>query len=37
MTFQERKKIMFYYPPENELDTKIKDIGLCEAIVKFTK
>ncbi|XP_055310576.1 vacuolar fusion protein CCZ1 homolog [Sitodiplosis mosellana] len=33
---EEKNKIMFYHPSENELDTKIKDIGLCEAIVKFT-
>lgn len=35
--FQEQKKILYYFPEECELDTKIKDIGLCEAIIKFTK
>lgn len=28
---------MFYHPSESELDTKIKDIGLSEAIIKFTR
>lgn len=34
---QEEKKILFYYPSGSPIDTKIKDIGLCEAIIKFTK
>jgi len=34
---QEEKKIMFYYPTDVELDTKIRQIGLCEAIIKFTR
>ncbi len=32
---QEAKKILFYHPAEVELDTQIKEIGLCEAILKF--
>lgn len=28
---------MFYHPSDSELDTKIKDIGLSEAIIKFTR
>lgn len=35
--FQEKNKILFYYPYELEIDSKIKDVGLCEAIIKFTK
>ncbi|KAG4066234.1 hypothetical protein HA402_000458 [Bradysia odoriphaga] len=31
----EAKKILFYHPAEVELDTQIKEIGLCEAILKF--
>jgi len=34
---QENKKILFYYPMEVELDTKIRQIGLCEAVMKFTR
>ena len=30
-------KIMYYYPKNTDIDTKIKTIGLCEAIVKFTE
>lgn len=33
---QEEKKILFYYPHSVAIDTKIKHIGLCEAIIKFT-
>ncbi|KAJ6642477.1 Vacuolar fusion protein CCZ1 like [Pseudolycoriella hygida] len=32
----EAKKILFYHPSETDLDTQIKDIGLCEAILKFS-
>lgn len=34
---EEEKKIMFYYPKNADIDTKIKQIGLCEAICKFTE
>lgn len=34
---EEEKKILFYYPPEVDIDTKIKRIGLSEAIVKFSE
>lgn len=34
---EEHKKIMFYYPKNTDIDTKIKNIGLCEAIVTFTQ
>ncbi|XP_013403432.1 vacuolar fusion protein CCZ1 homolog [Lingula anatina] len=34
---EEEKKILYYYPPNTELDKKIKDVGLCEAIIKFTE
>ena len=34
---QEEKKVLFYYPTDVELDTKIRQIGLCEAVIKFTR
>ncbi|KAJ8317856.1 hypothetical protein KUTeg_002947 [Tegillarca granosa] len=34
---EEDKKIMYFYPPNTDIDTKIKKIGLCEAVVKFTE
>ncbi|CAH1273546.1 CCZ1B [Branchiostoma lanceolatum] len=33
---EEHKKILFYHPPDVLLDNKIKQMGLCEAIVTFT-
>jgi len=33
---QEEKKILYYYP-EKDLDVQIKNIGLSEAIIKFTE
>ncbi|XP_059170068.1 vacuolar fusion protein CCZ1 homolog isoform X2 [Physella acuta] len=34
---EEEKKILFYHPPEVDIDTKIKRVGLSEAIVKFSE
>lgn len=34
--YQEEKKILYYYP-EKDLDVQIKNIGLSEAIIKFTE
>jgi len=34
---QEAKKVLFYYPTDVELDTKIRQVGLCEAVTKFTR
>lgn len=34
---EEEKKIMFYHPKSNDIDTQIKQVGLCEAVVKFTE
>ena len=34
---EEEKKILYYYPPEEDIDRKIKNIGLCEAVSKFTE
>ncbi|XP_071964708.1 vacuolar fusion protein CCZ1 homolog isoform X2 [Antedon mediterranea] len=34
---EEHKKIMFYHPDKEQLDVKIKNIGLSEAVVKFTQ
>ncbi|KAH8317196.1 hypothetical protein KR074_001117 [Drosophila pseudoananassae] len=33
---QEHKKVLFYHPNDIELNTKIKDVGLSEAIIRFT-
>lgn len=35
--FQEKEKIVLYIPTGEDLDKKIKNIGLCEALVKFTQ
>lgn len=32
---EEEQKILFYYPEATEIDTKIKAVGLCEAVIKF--
>ncbi|XP_006814751.2 vacuolar fusion protein CCZ1 homolog [Saccoglossus kowalevskii] len=34
---EEHKKILFFHPPDASIDTKIKAVGLCEALVKFTE
>lgn len=34
---QEKEKIVLYIPTGEDLDKKIKNIGLCEALVKFTQ
>ena len=34
--FQEEKKIMYYFPDETDIDSKIKNIGLSEAIVQYS-
>lgn len=34
---EEHKKILFYYPKNTDIDTQIKHVGLCEAIVTFTQ
>lgn len=34
---QEHLKIMYYHPKTTDIDTKIKQVGLCEAITKFTE
>lgn len=33
---EEHKKVLFYHPRDIELNTKIKDVGLSEAIITFT-
>ncbi|XP_071454948.1 vacuolar fusion protein CCZ1 homolog [Hetaerina americana] len=33
----EEKKILFYYPSEVDLDTQMKNVGLSEAIIKFSE
>lgn len=35
--FQEEKKILFYHPSDVEKNEKIRNVGLCEAIVQFTR
>ncbi|KAK6170283.1 hypothetical protein SNE40_018709 [Patella caerulea] len=34
---EEEKKTLFFYPGDTDIDTQIKAIGLCEAIVKFSE
>ncbi|XP_030380090.1 vacuolar fusion protein CCZ1 homolog [Scaptodrosophila lebanonensis] len=34
---EEYKKILYYHPNDIELNTKIKDVGLSEAIITFTR
>ncbi|CAG0880292.1 unnamed protein product [Cyprideis torosa] len=36
MEGEEENKILFYYPPDTDIDTQIRNVGLCEAVVKFT-
>ncbi|EDW93309.1 vacuolar fusion protein CCZ1 homolog [Drosophila yakuba] len=33
---EEHKKVLFYHPNDIELNTKMKDVGLSEAIIRFT-
>ncbi|GIX67544.1 vacuolar fusion protein CCZ1 homolog [Caerostris darwini] len=32
----EKNKILYYYPAEIDLNTKVRTVGLCEAVIKFT-
>ncbi|XP_062508290.1 vacuolar fusion protein CCZ1 homolog [Corticium candelabrum] len=34
---QEHEKVLFYMPDKETLDNKIRNIGLCEAMVQFTR
>ncbi|XP_073983942.1 vacuolar fusion protein CCZ1 isoform X1 [Rhodnius prolixus] len=34
---QEEEKIMYFYPRETVIDVKMKEVGLSEAIIKFTE
>jgi len=34
---QEHLKILYYRPEEEVLNRKVRNIGLCEALVNFTK
>lgn len=34
---EEHKKILYYYPDDDTLDTKKNNVGFCEAIIKFTE
>ena len=36
-TLQEDKKILFYYPAKTDITTQVKNVGLSEAIIKFTE
>ncbi|XP_053676324.1 vacuolar fusion protein CCZ1 homolog [Anopheles nili] len=33
---EEEKKVLYYHPQDTDIDTKIKDVGLSEAIIKFS-
>lgn len=35
--FQEHKKILYFYPDNVDIDKKIKQVGLCEAVIQFTR
>ncbi|XP_062573305.1 vacuolar fusion protein CCZ1 homolog [Saccostrea cucullata] len=34
---EEHKKIVFFHPKDTDIDSQIKHIGLCEAIVRFNR
>uniref|UniRef100_A0A1B6I2H4 CCZ1/INTU/HSP4 first Longin domain-containing protein n=1 Tax=Homalodisca liturata TaxID=320908 RepID=A0A1B6I2H4_9HEMI len=34
---EEEQKIMYYFPPKVKMDDKMKNVGLSEAIIQFTK
>lgn len=34
---EEAEKILYFYPPKTDLDQQIKNVGLAEAIIKFTE
>uniref|UniRef100_UPI00358DE924 vacuolar fusion protein CCZ1 homolog isoform X1 n=1 Tax=Myxine glutinosa TaxID=7769 RepID=UPI00358DE924 len=34
---EEHKKLLYYYPEDIEINEKIRTIGLCEAIVQFSR
>ncbi|XP_037571777.1 vacuolar fusion protein CCZ1 homolog [Dermacentor silvarum] len=34
---EEHKKIIYYYPEDAEQDVKLRNVGLCEALVNFTQ
>ncbi|XP_061196232.1 vacuolar fusion protein CCZ1 homolog isoform X2 [Saccostrea echinata] len=34
---EEHKKIVFFHPKDTDIDSQIKHIGLCEAIVRFAE
>ncbi|CAH8490976.1 unnamed protein product [Dicrocoelium dendriticum] len=33
----EHKKLLYYYPPDKSLNTRLNSIGLCEALLTFSK
>lgn len=33
---EESKKVIFFYPKNTDYDTRMKNVGLCEAIIKFS-
>lgn len=34
---QEEEKILFFHPRETNIDVQMREVGLSEAIVKFTE
>ena len=34
---QEEKKIIYYHPASTDVNDQIKDVGLVEALVQFTR
>ena len=37
LSSQEEQKILYYYPEHEAVNRKVRNIGLCEALVNFTK
>lgn len=34
---EQKQKVLFYFPKEDSLDRRLRNIGLCEAIINFTR
>lgn len=34
---EEHKSVLYYFPPQTDFDTQMKNVGLSEAIIKFTE
>lgn len=34
---EEYKKLLFFYPPETNMDNQLRDMGIAQGLVNFTK